>query len=238
MFLSGVSYIIYYYMVKLNFKKIRQNEELWFYLAFVIITGMIATAILFTKTSKPIEVAFREGFFHVVSLITTTGFASVDYLQWPSTGLLLVFVLLFAGASTGSTSGNIKMIRHLIVIKNIKSAFVRLLHPNAINQVRINGKPLPEKSNITVMSFITLYIFIFIIGTIVVVSTGVDIVTGASAVATSLGNVGPGLGHIGPMDNFAQFTDFNKFVFSILMIVGRLEIFTIYALFTRSFWRL
>jgi trk system potassium uptake protein TrkH len=88
------------------------------------------------------------------------------------------------------------------------------------------------------MSFITLYIFIFIIGTIVVVSTGVDIVTGASAVATSLGNVGPGLGHIGPMDNFAQFTDFNKFVFSILMIVGRLEIFTIYALFTRSFWRL
>ena len=147
-------------------------------------------------------------------------------------------MLLFAGASTGSTSGNIKMIRHLIVIKNIKSAFVRLLHPNVINQVRINGKPLPEKSNITVMSFITLYIFIFIIGTIVVVSTGVDIVTGASAVATSLGNVGPGLGHIGPMDNFAQFTDFNKFVFSILMIVGRLEIFTIYALFTRSFWRL
>lgn len=238
MFLSGVSYIIYYYMVKLNFKKIRQNEELWFYLAFVIITGMIATAILFSKTSKPIEVAFREGFFHVVSLITTTGYASVDYLQWPSTGLLLVFVLLFAGACTGSTSGNIKMIRHLIVIKNIKSAFVRLLHPNVINQVRINGKPLPEKSNITVMSFITLYIFIFIIGTVVVISTGVDIVTGASAVATSLGNVGPGLGHIGPMDNFAQFTDFNKFVFSILMIVGRLEIFTIYALFTKSFWRL
>ncbi|MDY0099239.1 MAG: TrkH family potassium uptake protein [Bacteroidales bacterium] len=238
MFLAGVSYIIYYYMVKLNFKKVKQNEELWFYLATVVIAGMVATAILFTKTSRPFEVAFREGFFHVISLVTTTGFASADYLLWPSAGFFLVFMLLFTGASTGSTTGGIKMVRHLLVIKNIRNAFVRILHPNVINQVRLNGKLLPEKNNISIMSFITLYIFIFIIGTIVIVATGVDLVTGASAVASSLGNIGPGLGNIGPMNNFSHFSDFNKLIFSILMIVGRLEIFTIYVVFTRSFWRL
>jgi len=238
MFLSGVSFVIYYYVIKLNFNKVKHNEELWFYLAVTIIAGATATSLLFTKTSMPFEEAFRYGFFQVISMMTTTGYANNDYLIWPSAGLFLIFILLFAGASTGSTTGSVKMARHLVVIKSIRNAFVRLIHPNAVSPVRINDKPLSEKNTITILSFVILYIFIFIIGTVVVISTGTDPLTGASAVAASLGNVGPGLESIGPMLNYFHFSDFNKLFMSLLMIIGRLEIFTIYILFTRSFWRL
>lgn len=238
MFLSGVSFVIYYYIVKFNFKKVRTNEELWFYLATTLFAGAVATVILMAGTTKSFEPAFREGFFQVISIITTTGFATTDYLLWPQAGLFLLFILLFSGASTGSSTGSIKMLRHLIVIKNIRSAFVRLIHPNVVNQIKVFGKPVSEDANISILSFIVLYFFIFLIGSIIVVASGVEIVTGTSAVATSLGNIGPGLGTIGPMHNYSQFSDFNKIVFSILMLTGRLELFTIFILFSRSFWKL
>jgi len=238
MFLSGVSFVIYYYIAKLNFRKVKQNEELWFYLATTIFAGVIATSILLAKTTKPLEPAFREGFFQVISMITTTGYVNADYILWPPAGLCLIFVLLFAGASTGSTTGSIKMLRHLVVIKSIGTAFVKLMHRNMVTQIRLNNRPLPIEANTSVLIFVVTYFFIFLIGTIIVVSTGLDPVTGASAVATSLGNAGPGLGKIGPMNNYAQFSDFNKLVLSLIMIVGRLEIFTVYVLFTRSFWKL
>ncbi len=238
MFLSGVSFVIYYYMVKMNFRKIRKNEELWFYLGSTIFAGVLATSILLVKTSKPFELAFREGFFQVISMITTTGFATTDYLLWPQAGLFLIFVLLFAGASTGSTTGSIKMVRHLVIVKNIRNVFMRLVHPKMISQIKLYDKPVSQQTNISIISFVILYFVIFLIGTFIVVITGVDPVTGASAVATSLGNAGPGLGTIGPMNNYAHFSDFNKLIFSILMIIGRLEIYTVFVLFARSFWRM
>jgi len=238
MFLAGISLVIYYYIFKRNFKKVKSNEELWFYIATTIFAGTFATVILLAKTTKALEPAFREGFFHVISIITTTGFATADYLLWPQAGLFLIFVLLFAGASTGSTTGSIKMVRHLVVIKNLKAAFVKLIHPNVVSQIKLFDKPVSERTNNSILSFVVLYIFIFLIGSIIVVSTGVDVVTGVSAVASMLGNVGPGLGEIGPMYTFASFSEFNKLIFGFLMIVGRLEIFTIFILFSRSFWKM
>ena len=238
MLLAGISLVIYYHLVKFNFKKIKHNEELWFYLASTFLAGTIATSILLAKTTRPLEPAFREGFFQIISILTTTGYSTTDYLYWPPAGLFLIFILLFTGASTGSTTGNIKMGRHLTVIKNIRSVFVKLIHPNVITQIKINDKPLAEKTNISIISFIIFYIFIFLAGTIIVVSTGIDPVTGASSVASSLGNIGPGLGAIGPLSNYAHFSDFNKLFFSFLMIIGRLEIFTMFILFAKSFWRL
>jgi trk system potassium uptake protein TrkH len=238
MFLSGVSFVIYYYIAKLNFRKVKQNDELWFYLAATLFAGTIGTSILLIYTTKSPELAFREGFFQVISIITTTGFVNTDYILWPEAGLYLIFILLFAGASTGSTTGSIKMIRHLVVIKNIRAVFAKLVHPNMIPQIRVNNKLLPERTNTSILSFIILYLLIFLAGTIIVVSTGIDPVTGASAVATSLGNVGPGIGNIGPINNYSQFSDFNKMLLSLLMIVGRLEIYTIYIVFTKSFWKL
>jgi trk system potassium uptake protein TrkH len=198
----------------------------------------LATCVLLANTTKSLEPAFREGFFQVVSILTTTGFVSTDYLYWPSSGLVIIFVLMFAGASTGSTTGSIKMVRHLLVLKNIRNAITKLIHPNVINQIKLNNKPLSDKANISAISFVILYLFIFLVATVVIVIIGTDPVTAASAVATSLGNTGPGLGSIGPMSNYSQFPDISKLIFSFLMIIGRLEIYTIFILFTKSFWKI
>lgn len=238
MLLSGISFAVYYYLAKLQFSKIRHYEELWFYLGTIIIAGLIATGILLTESERSLELAFREGFFQVISIITTTGFVTTDYLLWPQAGVILIFILMFAGASTGSSTGSIKMARHLIVIKNIKNIFTKLPHSNLITQVRLNGKSVPEKANITVLSFVALYLFIFLVSTVIIVLTGLDPVTSASAVASSMGNVGPGLGSIGPMFNYSDLPELSKFIFSLLMIIGRLEIITVFALFAKSFWRL
>lgn len=238
MLLSGVSFVIYYHLVKMQFRKIKRNEELWFYLASIFLAGIIATSVLLVKTSKPLEPAFREGFFQVISVITCTGYSSSDYLYWPLAGTLLMFILMFAGGSTGSTSGGIKMARHLMVIKNIKSALVKLVHPNVISQLKLNGKVISDKTNITIISFVILYLFIFLIGTILVVITGVDPVSSASGVAASMANFGPGLGTIGPMSNYGHMPETAKMILSLMMIIGRLEIFTVFILFAKSFWRL
>ncbi|HBE40532.1 MAG TPA: potassium transporter, partial [Bacteroidales bacterium] len=188
MFLSGVSFVLYYYIVKRQFTKVKHNEELWFYTGTVIISGITAALILLIQAGKPVETAFREGFFQVISIITTTGYATSDYLLWPSSGIILIFILFFSGASTGSTTGGIKMARHLLIIKNIRNIFVKLIHPNAITQIKLNKKPVNDSTNISIISFIILYIFIFISGSVIIVSTGVEPVTSASAVAATLGN--------------------------------------------------
>ena len=237
MFLSGVSQVIYYYIFKFNFRKVKQNEEVWFYIAVVLIAGFIASFILHFKSNDVFEQSFREGFFQVVSIITCTGYASADYLIWPSAGVMIIFLLLFSGGSTGSTSGGIKMARHLIVLKNIKNAFVRLSHPNAVSVVKLNKNVVTEQTNRSILSFITLYIFVFMVGTVIVVAAGSDLITSSSAVASCMAGIGPGLGAVGPMSNYAAMPIISKIVLSLVMILGRLEIITAFALFTRSFWK-
>jgi trk system potassium uptake protein TrkH len=238
MFLAGTSQVVYYYLVKLNFRKVKHNEELWFYLSVVIFAGTIAVCVLLINTTKPLEEAFREGFFQIISIITCTGFASADFILWPAAGLTLIFLMMFSGGSTGSTSGGIKMARHLIVLKNFKSVFIRLIHPRIIIPVKLNGRILDEKANISIISFIVLYIFLFIIGTVILTANGSDLVTSASSVATCMAGIGPGLGTVGPMSNYSEIPEISKVVLSLLMIIGRLEIVTVFVLFGRSFWKL
>ncbi|MEI6048864.1 MAG: TrkH family potassium uptake protein [Bacteroidota bacterium] len=238
MFLAGVSQVVYYYLVKLNFKKIRQNEELWFYIAVAVMAGTIATIILLVNSTRSFEESFRDGFFQIISIMTCTGFASADYILWPVTAVLLIFLMMFSGGSTSSTSGGIKMARHLIVLKNIKNAFIRLNHPKSISFIRLNGKSIAENTNISILSFVVLYLFLFVIGTIIVVITGVDPITASSSVATCMAGIGPGLGTVGPMSNFAHMPEISKVVLSLLMIIGRLEIITVFTIFTRTFWKL
>ena len=137
MFLAGTSQVIYYYLIKLNFKKVKQNEELWFYISVIMIAGAIATIILLVNSTRTFEESFREGFFQIISIITCTGFTSADYLVWPGAAVILIFLLMFSGASTGSTGGGIRMARHLIVIKNIKNVFVKLNHPKSISFIKL-----------------------------------------------------------------------------------------------------
>jgi len=238
MFLAGTSQVIYYYLMKFNFRKVRQNEELWFYITVAVMAGAIATIILLINSTRTFEESFRDGFFQIISIMTCTGFASADYILWPLTAVLLIFLMMFSGGSTGSTSGGIKMARHLIVLKNIKNAFLRLNHPKSISSIKLNGKSIAENTNISILSFVVLYLFLFVIGTIIVVITGVDPVTASSSVATCMAGIGPGLGTVGPMSNFAHMPEASKVVLSLLMIVGRLEIITVFTIFTRTFWKL
>jgi trk system potassium uptake protein TrkH len=238
MLLAGTSQVIYYYIVKFNFKKIKMNEELWFYLTVVILAGTITTVLLHINSTRTFEESFREGFFQVISIISCTGYTSANYLMWPGAALLLIFLLMFSGASTGSTGGGIRMARHLIVIKNIKNIFVKLNHPKSISFIKLNGKSISENTNISILSFVVLYLFLFVIGTIIVVITGMDPLSASSSVATCMAGIGPGLGVIGPASNFSSIPEAAKVILSLLMIIGRLEIITVFTIFTRVFWKL
>lgn len=238
MLFGGISFVIYYHFIKLHFRKIGHNDEFWFYLSVVIISGTLATLILYGGTTDSFELAFRQGFFQTISIITTSGFTSTDYLNWPHAGTFLIFVLLFAGASTGSTTGGIKMARHLVVLKSIKNVFIRLNHPNAVTQIKLHGNTLSDKTIISIFSFILIYIFLFMSGTMLITLAGTDPVTSASAVASSLGNIGPGLGTIGPMFTYSHMSDFNKILLCLLMIAGRLEINTLLIILSKSFWKI
>jgi trk system potassium uptake protein TrkH len=238
MFLAGTSQVIYYYMLKFNFKKIRQNEELWLYICVAVTAGALATSLLLANSTRTLEESFREGYFQVISIMTCTGFVSADYLLWPVTAIILIFLLMFSGGSTGSASGGIKMARHLIVLKNIKNVFVKLNHPKSISYIKLNGKSVSENTNISILSFIVLYLLLFVLGTIIIVITGVDTVSAASAAATCMAGIGPGLGTVGPVCNFGHIPEVSKVVLSLLMILGRLEIITVFTIFTRTFWKL
>ena len=237
MLLSGISFVVYYYLIKLNFRKVKNNEELWFYLGTTVVFGALAVSMLVIKAGMPFLYAFREGFFQVISILTTTGYATADYLKWPVPGTVLIFLLFFTGACTGSTTGNIKMARHLLVIKNVREIFKKVIHPNAVISIKLNDRILDWNLNISVISFVILYLFVFIISSVILSFGGLDLMTSVSAVASSMGNIGPGFGTIGPSYNYAHIEHTLKLFLSFLMIFGRLEMMTIAVLFTPAFWK-
>lgn len=237
MFLAATSYVVFYYMVKRNFKKVRSNEELWFFIAFTAACVLFVTSLLYFKTDRPLELSFRQSLFQVVSQISCTGFATTDYMLWPQAAWFFMFLIMFAGGSTGSTAGGIKMARHLILLKNIRISFKKFGHQNAVIPVKLNGKVVPDNVNAMMLEFIFLYLIIFLSGVIIMVLSGISPLESAGASATSMAGIGPGLGRSGNMGNYAHFTDTAKLTMVFLMLIGRLEIFTILSLFTRSFWR-
>ena len=236
MFISATSYGVIYYFVNHDFKKIKLNDEFGFYIFFTIAAVVSVTLILYFNTSRDFSTSFRYSFFTVISQITTTGFAVDDYMTWPAIGWFIMFLLLFTGGCTGSTTGGIKMARLLIAFKNIKSVFIRLHHPNAVIPMRLNGKPISDSINTTMILFIFIFLIVFIIGAIVIVLSGIPVNEAVAASITAMSNVGPGLGASGNMGNFSGFNETALTTMTVLMIIGRLELFTVLALFRKSFW--
>jgi trk system potassium uptake protein TrkH len=157
-------------------------------------------------------------------------------MQWPVFAWLLIFFAMFLGGSTGSTAGGIKMARHVILIKNVQRMFRQLISPNAIISIRLNSNAVDEDTNNSILSFIAIYILIFITGSFIMMIIGVDIQSAASSVATCMAGIGPGLGSVGPAGNFAHLPVAGKALLTFIMLVGRLEIYTVIMLFTRTFW--
>jgi len=173
----------------------------------------------------------------VNSIVSTTGYVTADYTSWNPTLTVIFFLLLFLGASAGSTAGGIKIIRHMVFAKNSLLEFKRILHPRALIRIKISRELVPPRILTHILVFLLIYLLTFFVGMVVVVAFGVDIMTAAGAVATSLGNVGPGIGEVGPVDNFYDIPDGAKCFLGILMIMGRLELFTVLVLFTPYFWK-
>ena len=183
------------------------------------------------------ESSFRHALFQVLAIVTTTGFVSADFTLWTPFLLVFFFGIMFLGGSSGSTSGGVKVVRHLLMIKNGFLEFKRTLHPNAILPVRYNKKAISEKIVFNVLAFFILYMLSFIIGALGFSMIGLDFESAIGVAASSLGNVGPALGDFGPTANFYSMPTIGKWWCSFLMLIGRLELFTVLILFTPFFWR-
>jgi len=201
MFLAGTNYTIIYYSLKGRFHKVISSDEFRFYLAIVALSGLLLTLGIYAWMGTDVEQAFRAGLFTAVSLITTTGFATVDFL------------------------------------KNSIYEFKRILHPRAMIRIKINKAVVAPRILTHILVFLLIYLITFVVGSVVLSMFGLDFMTAIGAVATSLGNVGPGIGTVGPVDNFEHLPAMVKWVLSVLMLMGRLELFTVLVLFTPYFWK-
>ncbi|MBA7533234.1 Trk system potassium uptake protein TrkH [subsurface metagenome] len=238
MIVAGINFALSYFALHLKFRSIWKNEEFRAFLSFIGLFTLLVTLILiFTNQGQSIEKSFRDALFQVVSVITTTGYATADYMRWMPSAIVLLLVLMFFGGSSGSTGGSIKIVRVVLLLKNGLLELKRLIHPNAIVPVRLNREAVKPEIITNVLAFISVYILITVIGVIVVAFMGYDLSTSIGAVAATLGNIGPGIGDVGPAFNYAHFNDFGKWFLSFLMLIGRLELFTVLVLFTPTFWK-
>ena len=249
MILAGTNFLLIYLSIIGKFKKLISNTEfIWFIVLisfFVIITTIILNTNIDLNSTNfdhpqvygKLEASFRHALFQVVAVMTTTGFVTGDFAGWSPFLTILFFGLMFFGASSGSTSGGIKISRHLILIKNGFLEFKRSLHPNAILPLRYNHSVVKKEVVVNILAFFMLYLILFIIGAAVLSTQGLDFISSIGGSAASIGNVGPALGSIGPAFNYEQITGFAKIWCSFLMLVGRLELFTILIIFTPYFWK-
>lgn len=237
MFIAGTNFTITYYVLKGKFSKAWKNEEFRMYTLITILLSVCISIFVFSSDWLGFEKSFRDALFQVVSIVTTTGFITADYTAWTPFLTVIFFLLMFTGASAGSTAGGIKIVRHTLLFKNSFLEMKRQLHPSAVIPVRLNGSAVSRDITYNVLAFIMIYLFIYAIGVVLISFTGTDFDTSLGAVATSLGNIGPGLGSVGPVDNFSTITPFGKWVLAALMLLGRLELFTVLMLFNQHFWR-
>jgi trk system potassium uptake protein TrkH len=249
MFFAGTNFVLIYFAIKMKFKKLFGNEEFRWYLGFVVISTLVSfLAVYFqgdltlSSTTHPMvlgeaESTFRHALFQVVAVITTTGFVTSDFTAWLPFVSIFFFGLFFLGGSAGSTSGGVKIVRQVFLIKNGILEFKRILHPNAILPMRYNKKSVDQKIVYNVLGFFILYMLSFIVGTLVMSLLGLDFMSSVGASASSLGNVGPAFGDLSPVDNYNGLPVLAKWWSAFLMLLGRLELFTVLILFTSYFWK-
>ncbi|TBV27805.1 MULTISPECIES: TrkH family potassium uptake protein [Flavobacteriaceae] len=249
MFLAGTNFVLSYFAFKGKVQKAIQDEEFKLYFKFIAIFTIIAAVIIYFNADASLssiehpmvwgkaESSFRHALFQVLSVVTTTGFITADYTLWSPFLVVFFFGLMFLGGSAGSTSGGVKVVRHLILIKNGFLEFKRALHPNAILPVRYNKRSIQGEIVFNILGFFILYMLSFIVGALVFSMFQIDFESSIGLAASSLGNVGPALGNFGPVNNYAALPLLAQWWASFLMLIGRLELFTVLILLTPFFWR-
>ena len=250
MVVAGTNFILTYFALKGKVRKVIQSEEFRYYIFGILgITIIVSSIILFFKDPNlessihhphifgETESAIRHALFQVTSIITTTGFITADFTMWSFFTTGIFFALFFVGGSAGSTSGGIKIVRHIVMLKNSFLEFKKTLHPNAIIPVRYDGKAVSQTIVFNILSFFVIYMLIFVIASVILTLLGLDFVSALGAAASSLGNIGPAIGSVSPVNNFAHLSTGAKWFCSLLMLIGRLELFTVLILFTPFFWR-
>ena len=249
MFLAGTNFVLSYFAFKGKVQKAIRDEEFKLYFKFIALFTIIAALIIYFKADFSIssidhpmvygkgEASIRHGLFQVLAIITTTGFVTADYTLWTPFLVVFFFGLMFLGGSAGSTSGGVKVVRHMIMIKNGFLEFKRALHPNAILPVRYNKKSVSGNIVFNILGFFILYMISFIVGALVFSMLQIDFESAIGLSASSLGNVGPALGNFGPVNNYSELPALGKWWSAFLMLIGRLELFTVLILLTPFFWR-
>lgn len=250
MLVSGLNYGLLILAFRGKPQRLLQDEEThWYLIALATVTTILTLGLIWLRRAgfmdfftwgafgSTVEQAFRESIFTTVAIITSAGFAIADYTTWYEVLGVLVFFLMFFGASSGSTSGGIKWIRILIFGKSGLAEVNRRIHPHAIAPIKINDKPITQQTTNNVMAFMIFYINILMVATLLLCALGVEFKDSFGAAVSAIGNIGPAIGHYGPSATFSDFPTLGKWLLTLLMLTGRLEIFTIILLFTKALWR-
>ncbi len=237
MFLAGVNFSLHYLGLRGRFMDYVRNEEFRFYLALTV--GGIALLTLLNMTD--IYASFwdnlRYSSFQMISIMTTTGFGTADYELWPVLCQYLLVMAMFVGGCAGSTGGGMKVARMLLLAKHAQVQLFRLIHPRAVRLVKLGERPVDKEVMQSILGFFALYMAVFVIASFIMAATGMDLMSAGGSVIATLSNIGPGIGSVGPVDNFAHVPAFGKITLSFCMLLGRLELFTVLVLVFPSFWR-
>ena len=238
MFIAGMNFVLLYWSLRGDFKRLTRNSELKYYFFLNLSVILIVSFELWSTIYPNFFEALRYGSFQVISISTGSGFSTANFDLWPSFSKWFLLMLMFFGGCAGSTTGSIKIIRIMVLFKKGYQEIHKIIYPHAIVPIRVNAKPISPEIVSSITSFFLIYLFIFLVSTLIVMAAeDLPIITAISACAASIGNVGPGLGEVGPAGNYANLSSFTKIVLSFLMLIGRLELFTILVIFTPAFWR-
>lgn len=237
MFLAGINFAMHFRLFSGNLTSFFKNSEIKFYSTLTLVFITIVSSSLFIIDNYSVGQALRYGSFQVVSILTTTGFGTDDYTLWSYFGGALLFLLFFSGGCAGSTGGGIKMIRILIILKNIGREFKQIFHPQAVLPIRVGERVIDQSILRTILGFFVTYLIVFGIGALGMSMLGYDFLSSAGASIASLGNIGPAWGEFGPVDSYAEIPIAGKWLLLVLMMIGRLELFTVLVIFTPFFWK-
>lgn len=237
MLISGINFTLHYQALSGNIKAFYKNSELRFFLAIFLTASILITWSIWKSHVPSLGESVRLATFQTASILSTTGYTTTDFEQWPSFARIILLTLIFIGGSAGSTGGSIKVLRVMLLLKHSYRELRHLIHPRAVIPVKLQGRIVPDEVMFSVWGFFILFLALFIVAALLLTIMGIDLTTSLTAVAASIGNIGPGLGSVGPTENYAHLPQAAKTVLILCMLLGRLEVYTVFILFVPEFWK-